>query len=191
MSLWKRVLDARARERAKKRPRDGPWRRLDASYELNLYACGGEEVLVVRKVWTQSVVGTICLPRWTVRDAPAGWVRRLAMAIARPKAAGSNGEALSARVFSPWVKDHMRLWERLTEATYDDGTPRETSTLTVMTGDVGGLKVVLNERDLGLSLWATGPDIPECLDTLEVLLGDDQPPWKNDRRLKLKKGEKK
>jgi hypothetical protein len=190
MSMWKRVLEARSRERAKKRPRDGPWKRLDASHEVNLFACGGEEVLVVRKIWTQSVAGTICLPRWTVRDAPAGWVRRLAMAIAKPKAASSDRGPLSARVFSPWIKDHMRLWERLTEATYDDGSPRETSTLTVMPGDVSGLKVVLNERDLGLSLWATGPDIPECLDTLELLLGDEYPPWKGDKRLKLKKGDK-
>lgn len=191
MSYGKWLLDQRRRAKKKGRQREERWRRIDASHEINLYKVGTEEVLAIRKVWTKSVVATVNLPAGTVSNYPYGQLRKVVMAIVK-KQAGHNGqEPLTARVYTPWIKDHMRLWEYLTEAVYSDGSPRLTSTLTVMVGDVSGLKMVLNDRAESLSLWATGADIPECLDTLEILLGDDNPPWKRDKRLTLKPGKTK
>lgn len=188
MDLLKYLVKTGRRGTAKGRIRDPEWQRVDSQWEVNLYRYGGQEVLAIRRIWTESILATINLPAGTVKDAPRGWVRGLVMAIVKRAKNGAAGEPLSARVYTAWIKDHMRLWEYLTETAFADGSPRLTATLTVMAGDVSGVKMVLNDRSEGMALWATGADIPDCLDTLEVLLGDEAAPWKQDKRLNLKKG---
>jgi hypothetical protein len=191
VSHGSRESERRQGVRGRKGRKKGEWKRVDASHEVALYGIKTEEVVVLRKMYTCSVMATLNLPRFTVRDAPRGWLKGVLMAIIRRRGNGAGGEAATARVFTPWVTAHPLLWSYLTETSFHDGEPRATSTLSVMNGDMGGVKLVLNDRAEGLSLWATGADIPECLDTLELLLGEEEAPWKKDKRLALKPGKQK
>jgi hypothetical protein len=93
--------------------------------------------------------------------------------------AGGVREAVKPEGFRlnyPMLADHLFDLE------FEDGTKRQRSTLTIMAGDVSGLKAVLNDRTEKLSLWATGLDIDDVLLTMEALLCSKDAPWKQDNR---------
>lgn len=76
-----------------------------------------------------------------------------------------------------WLSLYPALHEFLTLASHDDGSVRRTSTITLFV-DTGSWKAFLNERDSSCSLCASGPNIPDTLSALEVLLESENPPWR-------------
>lgn len=69
------------------------------------------------------------------------------------------------------------LAQFLTEKLWDDGTPRQTSTLTLFCED-GTIKGSLNDRDTGRVLWASARDLGGLLDVMEELLNVENTPWR-------------
>jgi len=69
------------------------------------------------------------------------------------------------------------LYEFLTENTDDEGNERQTSTLLCFCED-GMFKVMLNDRDAGQTLWASGGSFETALEALEVMLQAPNAPWR-------------
>lgn len=84
-----------------------------------------------------------------------------------------------------WMVSNAPLvLEYLTTTRYDDGSPRETSTITVFV-DEGVLKLSLNDRDNSASLYASGCTLQDAFLGLEKRVGDKSPdwrPWKGRKR---------
>ena len=69
------------------------------------------------------------------------------------------------------------LWEHLSEGRYPDGSNRKLSTLTLFC-DAGVVKVCLNDRDQGLTAFASGPGLQGALVALEMGLAKDSLDWR-------------
>lgn len=83
------------------------------------------------------------------------------------------------------LSDLPNLWDHMTAVSYDDGSPREVSTLTVFVeGRI--VKVCLNDRAVSRSLFTSGASIKECLESVEKALrsdaGADWRPWKTKKK---------
>jgi len=168
------------RKRKYRPSRDDGWMEFTDRWEASVFAYKGEEVLTVRHRWSHRVLATVVWPQGTASWAPPGWLEGVVMGIAR-QATSVNGEENRWHDNCPaWAKEFTVLWEYLTHDTYLEGEPRVPSTITIMRGDLMGVKVVLNDRDRGLSLWSTGTDPRDALETLELLLNTTSPPWRKD-----------
>lgn len=77
------------------------------------------------------------------------------------------------------VEQYPLLLEHLTHTTYDDGSPRDTSTLLVTTGD-GMWKCMLKDRQEGLVLWVSAPTLTQALQLLDDCCGSDDTHWRRD-----------
>lgn len=69
------------------------------------------------------------------------------------------------------------LWTYLTDDTWDDGKPRERSTLMLIC-EGGVLKVWLNDKALRRSVWVTGESPEDAMGALEQGLRDECLPWR-------------
>jgi hypothetical protein len=69
------------------------------------------------------------------------------------------------------------LFEMLSLTQYSDGAARRTATLTVFC-DAGECKVCLNDRDNGLTAWASGDDVFGAMRALEAALVGDTVVWR-------------
>lgn len=69
------------------------------------------------------------------------------------------------------------IQEMLSVVHYPDGEARRTSTFTVFLED-GVAKVCLNDRDNGLTGWASGADALLAMDSLEAMLAADTVVWR-------------
>jgi hypothetical protein len=70
-----------------------------------------------------------------------------------------------------------RLCQYLTDNRWEDGSARETSTITVFL-DAGRLKLVLSDRALGRSAFVSGMSLEELLDAVEAGLEGDCLEWR-------------
>lgn len=89
-----------------------------------------------------------------------------------------------------FAKDYPALHEYLTAETYDDGSPRQTSTMLFFVED-GGFKLCFCDRDLDRTVWAHDDSIEECLLSLEAVLSSGTAVWRKSgqrRGAKAKKG---
>jgi len=78
------------------------------------------------------------------------------------------------------------LHEFLTLSVLPSGDPRTTSTLLVFS-DGGLWKAVLNERDSGLCLWATGESLAQLWEELEARLTAPVVDWRPSARARAEK----
>jgi len=70
------------------------------------------------------------------------------------------------------------ILEHLVEATYPDGSERQTSSLVVV-ADAQNWRVCLSDRDNARVMWKTGSTLLEALDAIELgLMGDDPSDWR-------------
>lgn len=77
-----------------------------------------------------------------------------------------------------WLCTNAKLIvEHLTEAVWDDGKPRVTSTLTVFVED-GCLKVSLNDRDQCRSLYASAESVQGAIKAIEEALATGATDWR-------------
>lgn len=77
-------------------------------------------------------------------------------------------------------KDYPALWEYLTSEAWDNGQPRETSTLLVFASE-GRWKACLHDRALSAHLWAEGGSWDDLLACLEERLSDPKAAWREVR----------
>jgi hypothetical protein len=70
--------------------------------------------------------------------------------------------------------------EYLTSTVWDDGTPRERSTLIVVI-EAGMLKVCLSDKATGRSLWRSGSSLEEVIQGMEEVIVFQQADWRTSR----------
>lgn len=82
---------------------------------------------------------------------------------------------------SRFAMEYPAVWEYLTADSFDDGKPRQTSTVTLFVE--GGLcKVVLRDREAQQALFASGETVEGVLASLEGMLVDALADWRMDRK---------
>lgn len=89
-----------------------------------------------------------------------------------------------------WVAQHPAIWEYMTLGFFEDGTEREVSMLCVFAED-GMVKLALQDRHEGRSLWVTATTIPEALAGLEAKLQAGTGDWRQMRGQATKNHKKK
>lgn len=88
------------------------------------------------------------------------------------------------------VKEVPNVWEYLTSCRYADGSPRETSSISIFCQD-GQIRIMLRDRDSQQCLWATGDGLFVALKLLNDKLGDPRAEWRQDRFAKGNDGKEK
>lgn len=109
-------------------------------------------------------------------------------AVAIDKPGSSNGTSAPARHYSDTQFGRLFpvLAEWLTAERYADGTPRETSTITVF-ADGGLFKVCFTDRGVDRKLWASGDDLLDAFALLEKWLSSGTGEWRGaDNKRKRK-----
>lgn len=102
------------------------------------------------------------------------------MAMVRP----SGGSV--ARVGQPARDEVLHGWlpalhDHLTETQWDDGKPRKTSTVLIMTEN-GYWKASIHDRDMKAGAWVTAEAWEELLETLNRKLIEGSLEWRKDTR---------
>jgi len=98
------------------------------------------------------------------------------------KAEKPRVDGVAASVADPALaKRCPMLAAHLTQASWEDGTPRQVSTLSIFTGD-GAWKACLRDRENGLCLWVAATAFDRLPGALETALGDENTVWRADRQ---------
>jgi hypothetical protein len=101
---------------------------------------------------------------------------------AGPAGVGWKGELSPGK----WGTLYPSIWEMLTTAAWPDGSPRTLSTLTIFVED-GQIKLCLNDRDQGLTGWASAGNVEEALKAMEAALKEDRMEWRRAKEKPMKK----
>lgn len=88
--------------------------------------------------------------------------------------------AVAAVIDEKGTKKWPVLMDHLTQTAWEDGTTRQTSTLSVFAGD-GAFKALLKDRETQLCLWVASPSLEKLYDVLEAALVDPGSVWRRDR----------
>lgn len=115
---------------------------------------------------------------FTGAEAAFREVQQMAIAKRNPASGGSDGSAPAGD--KEFTKRFPTLWEYLTLSTFDDGSSRKTSSLSVFTQD-GDVKVILRDKDAGECLFVTADGVLAAFAVLELKLLDPQADWRKDR----------
>lgn len=139
------------------------------------------DVVAVRYLPWGSVVLLYWAPVWMWPERmPCPEIEEaLLMGLSRPTKppTGNGGYAAPS---GPGDEDVPLLVEYLSATTYDDGTPRQTSTLLLMAQD-GAWKACLRDREQGMCLWVAAPSFGALIGVVEASLGLPDAPWRLDR----------
>jgi hypothetical protein len=144
----------------------------------------GADVLVIRHRFSMRVLCTVLLPVGLIDDLWGQAREDVIMSFLRKAQPTQNGTPSGVVAPAGWAHDCPALTEYLFSEQYPDGSRRQRATLTVMAGDAAGVKVVLNDREEGRSLWANGEDLDTALEVLDNLLQSSQTPWRLDKQPK-------
>lgn len=79
------------------------------------------------------------------------------------------------------AKEYPLLWDHLSQRKWDDGSPRQTSSVMLFEQD-GVLKAMLRDKDAGLCLWVASKSLYGVLGALEAALSDPEAEWRVDRQ---------
>lgn len=115
------------------------------------------------------------------RAARPVYAESLAMAIKKRDNGSAPGEGGGRAVAGKWGKDYPVLWEFLTLAKYEDGSPRTLPTLTLFV-DLTCVKLCLNDRDQGLTGWMAAETVEGAFLLLEKHLKEDKLEWKTSQQ---------
>lgn len=104
-----------------------------------------------------------------------------------PAANGSAGAGPDP--FDAVGANHPTLISFLIDAKYDDGSPRQTGTLTI-SFDLGTFRGRLNDREAGEIAFVSSDGLAGLLEAAEVGLRDDRLDWRRDQWAKGQKKRK-
>lgn len=136
--------------------------------------------------WTGHCVGgrAYTMPEVRERLSLGRWnfmSQDIAEVLRRRRVSAAKGEAHC----KCWSVDYPLVHALLT-ACVVEGVSRETASLTIFS-DEGIFKVVLNDREQGISMWAAGESVPEAFDQLEKRVGDENATWRESSSGRRKK----
>jgi hypothetical protein len=96
-----------------------------------------------------------------------------------PDAEGSKGGRAWCDEHDLTVYPVLHAW--MTDARWDDGKSRETTTVIVCV-DQGTLKACVNDRDSGKSAWLSSDSLEGLFLAIECHLRDGSMPWRDAKR---------
>lgn len=99
----------------------------------------------------------------------------------KPAKSGAGVPLEHAKVDDPMAKTHPQLWEHLSAETWDDGSPRITTTLFVFMEGFRW-KCMLKDRYANCVAFHTAHTLSELLEGLEERLGNGTIDWRADRK---------
>ncbi len=88
-----------------------------------------------------------------------------------------------------WAGTYPAICEYMTQGTWPDGTPRETSTLSMFV-DAGMWKACFKDRDQGQVLFVSAKTPEQLLQTIETQLATGGAEWRPDHGYGKKNGKK-
>lgn len=88
-----------------------------------------------------------------------------------------------------WMAPFPGIWEMLTAGAFADGEARKGATLLLFV-DEGVVKACLNDREQGMTAWASGAGLSDCLTALEEGLQGDTLVWRSGGKRPGQKGRK-
>lgn len=98
------------------------------------------------------------------------------------KASKPRVDGVAAQIVDPGLlKKCPMLASHLCQSLWEDGSPRQVSTLSIFTGD-GAFKACLRDRENGLCLWVAATSFDRLPSVLEAALGDENTVWRQDRQ---------
>lgn len=108
------------------------------------------------------------------------------MALSKPATVTADNGRLGAPVDSTARAVFPAVYEHCTGETWDDGSPRTTSSLLVFY-EAGLWKVCLNDRATERTGWATGVTPEAALESLERMLASDGMDWRKSKAASRKR----
>lgn len=96
----------------------------------------------------------------------------------RPESSGSDKPRGGGCPDPRLKKTCPNVVEYMTDSAWEDGKPRDTSTLTVFLED-GMVKVALNDRACSRSLYASSDTLEGAIGALEQRLREQSPEWRS------------
>jgi len=167
----------RRKGRRKKRGRETVW----------WYKAGWRGVLVgtTAFVWRRTKwKPIICVTTVDLVDVPRRqWMSVIGehiMALKKDVHRKVEGEA-AAVIDERSSKKWPVLVDHLTQTCWEDGTPRQTSTLSVFVGD-GAFKGLLKDRETQQTLWVASPTLDKLFDVVEAALNDPGFVWRREKQ---------
>lgn len=97
----------------------------------------------------------------------------------RPVSTGEDGPALAAP--EDYTELFPQLWNYLTQTRWDDGTPRQPSSVSIFLQH-GKWTACLIEKNWGLILFATADRLEGIWEALDARLSDPKADWRVDRK---------
>jgi hypothetical protein len=98
----------------------------------------------------------------------------------RPRAVG--GESVEVVADEDFMGLYPHLWTYLTQMTWEDGTARLPSPVTIFVQH-GKWTACLTEKNWGLILFATADRVEGLWEALDARLGDPKADWRADRKV--------
>lgn len=121
------------------------------------------------------------------RPVPLPFGAMSTMPISKPSGSSAAAGSVAPPVPSEWWSAFPTVWEWLTVTRFDDGSPRQSSTITICY-DQGTLKACLNDRAGRRSLWGSGTQLGDILASLEAHLASNDPSgWRSYQDYQPKK----
>lgn len=157
-----------------------------------------------RRTWRKSGVGLFAwadvvfvvryapngfpIKAWTLPVDPSGGMRELdrvdgevCKLLKKPTATSGAGSVPAGYLDPTFAKEYPTLWQYLTQTTWEDGTPREPSSLLIFPQD-GVFKCMVRDKAAGLCLWVACRQMSQLLDAVESALADPVAEWRHDRQ---------
>lgn len=106
--------------------------------------------------------------------------------LCRPKEDERSGKGGLLLVDEGSLKLAPTLCEYMSQTVWDDGKPRETSSVMVVWED-GQWKGGLLDRELGRNLWVTSPSLKGLWEALEKRLAAPIPDWRKKKEYPARK----
>jgi len=86
------------------------------------------------------------------------------------------------RFHDPSFEKHFpHLWDYLTQTAWEDGTPRELSSIMIIP-EPGIIRLMLRDKATGLVCWVAAPDFTSMFAVLDAAVGDPGHEWRRDRQ---------
>jgi hypothetical protein len=99
----------------------------------------------------------------------------------KPSKSNAVGNSANRSADVEFRTQYPHVTEYLENTTYDDGSPRQPSALSLFVED-GNCKVALNDKDCQQSLYVTAQTFTECLCLLEECLATNRVVWRPWKR---------
>lgn len=99
----------------------------------------------------------------------------------KPSGDGAQGKSRPSLGDPAFQQQWPLLWSHLTQTTWEDGSPRQTSTMLVFAQE-GVLKCMLRDVEAAQVLWTAGNGFTALLHAVEGQLESPDADWRTDRR---------